>query len=75
MHFGASKTLKFKSSDIHDTLFHWFHESTLKYVTMKSKTIQKMDFYYKNYGFQGEKKVFVSTSVMKLGDIKTISVE
>ena len=74
-HFGASKTLKFKLCDIHDTLFHWIHESTLKYVIIRSKTIQKMDFYHKNYEFPGEKKVFGSTPVMNLGVIKAISFE
>ena len=41
---SASKTWKFKLSDIYGTIFHWIHESTLEYVMVGSKIAQKNGF-------------------------------
>ena len=43
-HCGASKTWKFKLSDIYGTIFHWIHESTLEYAMVGTKTAQKNGF-------------------------------
>ena len=39
--FGAFWGQQFKLNNIYGTLFHWIHESTLKYLTRREKTVQK----------------------------------